>query len=227
MNSSAFSCAERSPPSHESGKFGDVVLAVGETWKSTGKLLCEKVYDARPMASDDEKGSPHAPKGAGRRVVVLATLAGACAVAAGAALPAAAFVAAPVRDGSRGKSQWVKTLRFEQLKEGEPKRVAIVADRRDAWVIEKNVELGSVWLVRRGDKVLAFSAVCPHLGCSVNAADKGFACPCHTSAFDPDGKKMSGPSPRDLDALATKIEEGVVAVDFKKFRIGIRERVET
>lgn len=121
----------------------------------------------------------------------------------------------------------MKTLRLDQLKEGEPKRVAIVAERKDAWVVDKNVELGSVWLVKRGDKVLAFSAVCPHLGCSVNAADKGFACPCHTSAFDADGKKVSGPSPRDLDGLGIKIEDGFVAVDFKKFRIGVAERVET
>ena len=72
--------------------------------------------------------------------------------------------------------------------------------------------------------------MCPHLGCSVNVAPEasaGFACPCHTSAFEKDGKRKSGPSPRDLDALATRIEEGFVAVDFKRFRIGVSEKVET
>ena len=83
-------------------------------------------------------------------------------------------------------------------------------------------------MFKRGGEVKAFSAVCPHLGCSVNATANGaYACPCHTSAFDKDGRKQSGPSPRDLDALATKVEDGVVAVDFKKFRIGVGEKVET
>jgi cytochrome b6-f complex iron-sulfur subunit/menaquinol-cytochrome c reductase iron-sulfur subunit len=162
-------------------------------------------------------------------VVTLAVVVGSCAIAAATAIPAAAFVAAPI--GNKGNAgRWVRTLRLEQLVEGEPKRVAIVDDRRDAWSIERGVELGSVWVVRQGDLVTAFSAVCPHLGCSVNVAPEGgggFACPCHTSAFAKDGKRKSGPAPRDLDSLATRIEEGFVAIDFKRFRIGVPDKVET
>jgi menaquinol-cytochrome c reductase iron-sulfur subunit len=172
---------------------------------------------------------PEAEARTSRRALTLAVVVGSCAIAAATAIPAAAFVAAPI--GSRGAAgRWVRTLRLDQLAEGEPKRVAIVDDRRDAWTIERGVELGSVWLVRHGDKVTAFSSVCPHLGCSVNVAagaGAGFACPCHTSAFDPEGKRKSGPSPRDLDALATRIEDGFVAVDFRRFRIGIADKVET
>lgn len=163
-----------------------------------------------------------------RRTLTMAVVVGSCAIAAAAAIPAAMFVAAPISSkGAAGR--WVRTLRASELVEGEPKRVAIVDDRRDAWTIEKNVELGSVWLVKHGDKITAFSAVCPHLGCSVNVAPgagAGFACPCHTSAFDADGKRKSGPSPRDLDALATRIEDGFVAVDFRRFRIGVADKVE-
>jgi cytochrome b6-f complex iron-sulfur subunit/menaquinol-cytochrome c reductase iron-sulfur subunit len=74
--------------------------------------------------------------------------------------------------------------------------------------------------------VVCFSVICPHLGCSVNAepGNKGFQCPCHTSAFDADGKRVAGPSPRDMDALATRIAGGFVEVDFRKYRIGIAER---
>lgn len=156
-------------------------------------------------------------------------MAGSCAIAAASAVPAAAFVAAPL-GGAAGGGRWVRTLRLDQLTSGQARRVAIIDDRRDAWTVERGVELGSVWLVRDGDEVRAFSAVCPHLGCSVNAAPEaggGFACPCHTSSFDKNGKRTSGPSPRDLDTLATRIEDGVVAVDFRRFRIGIPERVET
>lgn len=176
-------------------------------------------------AKREEAGEPRPA----RRTVTLAVIIGSCAVAAATAIPAAAFVAAPI--GSKGGAgRWVRTLRIDQLVDGEAKRVAIVDDRRDAWTIERGVELGSVWLVKHGDKVSAFSAVCPHLGCSVNVAGEaggGFACPCHTSAFDREGKRKSGPSPRDLDALATRIEDGFVAVDFRRFRIGVPEKVET
>ena len=163
----------------------------------------------------------------GRRALIMAAAAGTCAIAAGAGIPAALVVLSPLRATAIGTGRWVRTLRVDQLKENEPKRVAIVSDRRDAWTVEKNVELGSVWLVKRGDKVLAFSAVCPHLGCSINATGDAFACPCHTSAFDADGKRKSGPSPRDMDTMATKVEDGFVAVDFRRFRIGVAEKVET
>ena len=167
-----------------------------------------------------------------RRSLAIATVLGACAVAAAAAGPAIALVMAPLQD-KKGGGRWLRTVKLDQLKDGAPRRVAIIDDRKDAWTVEKNVELGSVWLVRNGDEVSAFSAVCPHLGCSVNAVSGddgtsvGFACPCHTSSFDPSGKRTSGPSPRDLDVLETKIEDGHVAVDFRRFRIGVEQKVET
>ncbi len=176
-------------------------------------------------ASSAAPGSPQAQPG--RRALVLATCAGACAVTVMAAAPAIQVALAPLASKS-SQGRWVRTVKLDQLEEGEPRRVAIIDDRHDAWTVERNVELGSVWLVRRGDQVLALSSVCPHLGCSVNAVPGGggFACPCHTSAFDPAGKRTSGPSPRDLDTLATKIEDGHVAVDFRRFRIGDAEKVE-
>jgi Rieske Fe-S protein len=105
--------------------------------------------------------------------------------------------------------------------------VPVVADQRDGWSVTKNIELGAVWLVKRGEEIVAFSVVCPHLGCSINAnAHEGFACPCHTSAFDRDGRRVSGPAPRDMDRLATKIEDSVILVDFRRFRIGVAAREE-
>jgi menaquinol-cytochrome c reductase iron-sulfur subunit len=164
-----------------------------------------------------------------RKVLGVLAAAGGCAIAAGAGAPAMALVLAPAgAAGASGGGRWVRTVQKSSLKEGEAQRVAIVSERRDAWSVERDVVLGSVWLVLRGDALQAFSAVCPHLGCSVNAHKSGFACPCHTSAFDADGKRTAGPSPRDLDALSTRVDgEGYVEVDFKKFRIGVPERVAT
>lgn len=47
----------------------------------------------------------------------------------------------------------------------------------------------------------ALSLVCPHLGCTVNVTDEGFACPCHGSRFLADGSLRKGPASRPLKAL--------------------------
>lgn len=156
--------------------------------------------------------------------VVLAS--GAAALCASALAPPIAYVVAK-RGGAAGE-KWVKTVRLDELPEGRPSKVKIVSDVRDAWKLEKDSELGSVWLVRNGAKVRALSVVCPHLGCSVGASEdgKGFGCPCHDSSFTIEGKREGGPSPRDMDALDTRVTDGVVEVDFRRFRQGTPERVE-
>jgi cytochrome b6-f complex iron-sulfur subunit/menaquinol-cytochrome c reductase iron-sulfur subunit len=164
-------------------------------------------------------------RGALKHLLVVGGAAVGCIVAA----PAAVFVAAPARatggSGGQRDQRWVKTVRLDALTDGEPKKVSIVDDERDAWTIQRGVDLGSVWLVRRGADVVALSAVCPHLGCTVGSLPDGsFVCPCHDSTFTATGDAVSGPSPRGMDPLATKIEDGVVLVDFKRFRTGTRDR---
>ena len=45
----------------------------------------------------------------------------------------------------------------------------------------------------------AFSLECPHLGCRVAPLATGdFACPCHGSRFDSEGRVTSGPARRPL-----------------------------
>jgi Rieske Fe-S protein len=55
---------------------------------------------------------------------------------------------------------------------------------------------------------------------------KSFSCPCHTSRFALSGAAESGPSPRAMDALETRVQDGWVEVDFRRFRQGIAEREE-
>jgi Rieske Fe-S protein len=53
------------------------------------------------------------------------------------------------------------------------------------------------------DTVVAFSAVCPHQGCTVASS---FACPCHGSTFDPKtGAHISGPAPTGLKTVAVAV----------------------
>ncbi len=55
-----------------------------------------------------------------------------------------------------------------------------------------------VFLFRKGNGFRAASAVCTHLGCTVNLAGTGFHCPCHGSVFDNSGAVVSGPAPAPL-----------------------------
>ena len=47
----------------------------------------------------------------------------------------------------------------------------------------------------------AFSLVCTHLGCTVEQSDGGFACPCHGSRFNEDGRVTHGPAAKPLRPL--------------------------
>lgn len=47
-------------------------------------------------------------------------------------------------------------------------------------------------------RVRVQTAVCTHLGCTVNKVETGYFCPCHGSTYDPEGKNISGPAPKPL-----------------------------
>ncbi len=56
-----------------------------------------------------------------------------------------------------------------------------------------------VFLFRKGNSFRAASAICTHLGCTVNLTEDGFHCPCHGSVFDRSGAVVSGPAPAALN----------------------------
>jgi cytochrome b6-f complex iron-sulfur subunit len=56
-----------------------------------------------------------------------------------------------------------------------------------------------VFLVRKGNTFRCMSALCTHLGCTVNRAQQGYHCPCHGSVFDEQGNVKGGPAPRALE----------------------------
>ncbi len=151
-----------------------------------------------------------------RRLLVIlgagaATLAGA---------PIGASILAPVRTTTvREGEDFVDVGAVDEILAGHPLRVTIRSDRTDAWSTFRNVELGSAWILKGDDgSVTAFSSACPHLGCSVDFVEKKgcFECPCHDGVFGKAGEKISGPSPRDLDKLQSRVENGRVLVRFAK-----------
>ena len=79
----------------------------------------------------------------------------------------------------------------------------------------------SVYVTKGADgKLHVLASVCPHLGCAVgwNETKGRFICPCHNGIFASDGTRISGPPPRNLDELETKVEEGHVKVRYQYFR---------
>jgi menaquinol-cytochrome c reductase iron-sulfur subunit len=181
--------------------------------------------DARSEPTAPNPGAHHDPprRGALRSLVTLGTVAYAGALAA----PAAAFLAGAA-GGSGGGQRWLRVAALADLPNGQPHRVKVVGNERDAFTVTRDELLGSVWLIREGDRVRALSATCPHLGCAVDlSADrKSFGCPCHTSRFGLSGDAEAGPSPRGMDPLTVRIRDGVVEIDFRRYRQGITERKE-
>jgi len=68
------------------------------------------------------------------------------------------------------------------------------------------------------DGFYAVSAVCTHLGCNVNHEEgRGFACPCHGSAFDEDGRVRKGPAAWPLQRFALSVSRrGELIVDTRR-----------
>lgn len=55
-----------------------------------------------------------------------------------------------------------------------------------------------VFIETMSGKVRVQTAVCTHLGCTVNMVETGYACPCHGSTYDRHGRNTGGPAPKPL-----------------------------
>lgn len=55
-----------------------------------------------------------------------------------------------------------------------------------------------VFVETKAGKVRVQTAVCTHLGCTVNMVATGYACPCHGSTYDQYGRNTGGPAPLPL-----------------------------
>lgn len=55
-----------------------------------------------------------------------------------------------------------------------------------------------VFVESDGGRVRVQTAVCTHLGCTVNMVETGYSCPCHGSTYDTYGRNIAGPAPAPL-----------------------------
>jgi Rieske Fe-S protein len=131
-----------------------------------------------------------------------------------------------------GASSTVRVTSLEALPaDGVPRRFEVVASKLDAWNKFTDLPVGAVYLRRlKEGTIQAFSATCPHAGCSVGfeQARNLYSCPCHLSTFNIAGgiEDRSSPAPRGLDSLEVEVRGGAeIWVKFQNFQAGRPEKV--
>jgi Rieske Fe-S protein len=110
---------------------------------------------------------------------------------------------------------WVRVGRPDALAPDDFTRVVYEFRMKDAWREVKKEGLIYVRPIRRAGssgEFLALSAVCTHLGCNVRWRPEAqrFGCPCHAGFYDANGDVISGPPPRPLRKLETRVRDGVL-----------------
>lgn len=84
------------------------------------------------------------------------------------------------------------------------------------------------FIVHDSEGFIAISAICTHLGCTVEwfKGPKRFECPCHGSFYAPDGTLLGGPAPRPLDCYEILYRDGrLVANTGRKVAKDYRRKV--
>jgi menaquinol-cytochrome c reductase iron-sulfur subunit len=123
------------------------------------------------------------------------------------------------------KLGWIKVGRIDSLALDQPANLKFSYKTEDAYLRETVTH--SVWVIKHSSGGTVFSPVCPHLGCRYDwhPEQKEFICPCHGSVFSMDGKVLGGPAPRSLDTLPSKVEKGILYVQWEQFRVGVQEKI--
>jgi Rieske Fe-S protein len=110
--------------------------------------------------------------------------------------------------------QWLDVATLPELTGPQPLAKKVVAEHLSGWAVT-NEEHNVFVLPAKNNQVL--SPICPHEGCEVmwEQSRNRFSCPCHESYFAADGSRISGPAPRNLDSLPTRVQDGKLQVQYR------------
>lgn len=138
----------------------------------------------------------------------------------------------PISRKKKSGEKWIRVAAIDQVvADGVPRKFKVIIDEPwDKWSLYEPQPVGEVYLRRETEDQtpVAFSTKCPHMGCifDYRPSTDDFFCPCHKGIFGCDGAQKSEVSPRDLDSLDVKVENGDVLVNYKRFKPGVKDRIE-
>ncbi len=159
-------------------------------------------------------------------------------------IPAISYGVGSLRRQESPQARLRRVARLSDLPQRRPVLVPIIGDLHDAWTLHPSEPIGRAWLIRgaidptdpTNTSIKALSAVCPHLGCTIQlAADsKRYVCPCHRAAFAFDGQRVGdvksgrpNHAPRSMNALECRVvqdeasNEWWVEVRYEEFEQGL------
>ena len=131
-------------------------------------------------------------------------------------IPALGYLIAPSLKKTESEA-WIPAGPLDNYPVNEPTLFSFTRTQINGW--EKTVNSYGVFIIRMADgQVQALSNICTHLSCRVNWNNdlQEFVCPCHDGRFSEDGSVISGPPPRPLYPVETKVENGELMIYFKE-----------
>lgn len=126
------------------------------------------------------------------------------------AIPILGYILEPLF--KRRSSQWIEAGAVDAFSGGVPKPARLKYEVTDGR--QRVTKSESFWIVADSGNVIAFSSVCPHLGCTVGwkPEENHFHCPCHDGVFDAKGMVVSGPPPSPMTRMPVKLENGKIFI---------------
>ncbi|MET1015070.1 MAG: ubiquinol-cytochrome c reductase iron-sulfur subunit [Paenisporosarcina sp.] len=140
-------------------------------------------------------------------------------MAAGMMMPMVRFAVDPVLQKAEGGDFIPTSKKVAELTE-VPERVDFSFEQVDAWYTSEVTS--TAWVYKSGDKIIALSPVCKHLGCTVNWAASPehpdqFFCPCHAGRYEKNGKNIKGTPPLGpLDEFEVREKDGLLEIGKKR-----------
>jgi menaquinol-cytochrome c reductase iron-sulfur subunit len=126
-------------------------------------------------------------------------------------VPAISYIVGPAL--KKNTQNWIRLGVVSKVELDTPTLFKATIESQTGWISTQE-EISTYVLTQDGQNFIAMSNVCTHLGCRVRwVSDQGkFFCPCHNGVFAKDGSVISGPPPRPLDRLTTKVEDGALFI---------------
>ena len=165
------------------------------------------------LGSAREKDSAHASATSRRAFLFKLAVGMNGLVGAALAVPIVGYLLGPIFKRSAGFDSWIKLGAVDAFPRGETRLAEYInpitgpSDGATAKV--------ACWVRHsEDDKFQVFAINCAHLGCPVRwfAQSQLFLCPCHGGAYYADGRRASGPPPRDLFQYKHRIESGTLMI---------------